>query len=66
MSDLVPRLRMFAGPNGSGKTTIKNELQRPPNWFGIYINPDEIEAAILRDGVLSLAPFDLATTTEEV
>lgn len=43
MSSDPPRLRMFAGPNGSGKTTVKNGLQRQPQWFGIYINPDELE-----------------------
>jgi predicted ABC-type ATPase len=31
---------MFAGPNGSGKTTVKKDLQKPPPWFGIYINPE--------------------------
>ena len=43
MNGLIPRLRMFAGPNGSGKTTIKNGISRPPDWFGIYVNPDELE-----------------------
>jgi predicted ABC-type ATPase len=66
MSDGVPRLRMFAGPNGSGKTTVKNALSKPASWFGIYVNPDELEAAIRRDGTLPLAPFALAATAEEV
>lgn len=43
MSSAPPRLRMFAGPNGSGKTTVKNGLHRSPSWFGIYINPDDLE-----------------------
>jgi predicted ABC-type ATPase len=42
--ETTPRLRMFAGPNGSGKTTIKSVLNR--KLLGIYINPDEIEAEI--------------------
>lgn len=66
MSDAVPRVRMFAGPNGSGKTTVKNALQRPAAWFGLYINPDELEQAIRAGGVLPLGPLDLAATTEEV
>ncbi len=66
MTDAVPRLRMFAGPNGSGKTTVKNNLGKPSAWFGIYINPDDLEAAIQRTGFLPLSQFDLATTTEEV
>jgi predicted ABC-type ATPase len=60
------RLRMFAGPNGSGKTTVKNNLQKPPEWFGIYINPDELEEAICQTGSLPLEPFGLTTSTEEI
>ncbi len=66
MSDLTPRLRMFAGPNGSGKTTVKKELNKPSQWFGIYINPDELEESIRKTGFLPLEPFDLTTTTEEI
>lgn len=66
MSDAVPRLRMFAGPNGSGKTTIKTALQRTPAWFGLYINPDELEQTVRATGFLSLAPFGLTTTAAEV
>lgn len=50
MKDNVPRLRMFAGPNGSGKTTVKLSLNKPESWFGIYINPDDLEASIRRTG----------------
>jgi len=57
---------MFAGPNGSGKTTVKNGLLRPPEWFGIYINPDELEETIRTTGTLSLDPFDLTTSTDEI
>jgi predicted ABC-type ATPase len=57
---------MFAGPNGSGKTTVKAGLQRPPEWFGIYINPDDLEKTIRTTGQLSLEPFGLSTTTEEI
>lgn len=49
-----PRLRMFAGPNGSGKTTIKNSLNKSSDWFGIYINPDEIEKSIREVGCFDL------------
>jgi predicted ABC-type ATPase len=40
----LPRLRMFAGPNGSGKTTIKAVIS--PEMVGTYINPDDIEKYI--------------------
>jgi ABC-type uncharacterized transport system ATPase subunit len=46
----VPRLRMFAGPNGSGKTTIKTGLGKSTEWFGLYFNADEIEADIRTTG----------------
>jgi predicted ABC-type ATPase len=46
MSDVIPRLRMFAGPNGSGKTTVKNTLNKSDSWFGLYINPDDLERQI--------------------
>ena len=57
---------MFAGPNGSGKTTVKSHLRKPADWFGIDINPDELEATILRTGQLQLAPFELQTTSDEI
>ena len=66
MTDTVPRLRMFAGPNGSGKTTIKSRLQKPPAWFGIYINPDDIEQTIRSTGFLNLEPYQASITTEEI
>lgn len=62
MSAPTPRLRMFAGPNGSGKSTIKEVI--PDEWLGIYINPDEIEKGIRRDGFLSLADFSVSATGE--
>jgi predicted ABC-type ATPase len=58
-----PRLRMFAGPNGSGKSTIKSELKT--DWLGVYINPDEIEAAIKKSGSLNLEEFSVQTTQTE-
>ncbi|MGM0856562.1 MAG: hypothetical protein ACQEW0_05695 [Pseudomonadota bacterium] len=39
--DETPRLRMFAGLNGSGKSTIQNAI--PSHLKGVYINPDDIE-----------------------
>lgn len=60
MNAPIPRLRMFAGPNGSGKSTIREVI--PDEWLGVYINPDEIEKMIRRDGALSLADFAVETT----
>ena len=59
MSDGTPRLRMFAGPNGSGKTTLKNTLCKPQSWFGLYINPHDLEAIVRRSGLLPVEPLGL-------
>lgn len=64
LSDGVPRIRMIAGPNGSGKSTVKADL--PPELFGIFINPDELEQNIRSKSVLALEPFGIATNTAEV
>lgn len=61
-----PRLRMFAGPNGSGKTTVKNGLQRSSEWFGIYVNPDEIEKLLRETGKLPVSSLGLTTDIDDV
>jgi predicted ABC-type ATPase len=57
---------MFAGPNGSGKTTVKQSLRKPASWFGLYINPDDLERAVRETGFLALEPFELTASTDEV
>lgn len=64
MSAALPRLRMFAGPDGSGKSTIKDML--PPQWLGIYVNADEIEKTIRATGRLSLTTFEVETDAQEL
>ena len=56
----APRMRMFAGPNDSGKSTIKAVL--PPEWLGVYINADDIEQSIRRDGFLDISTFSIDTS----
>ncbi|MBA4188304.1 MAG: hypothetical protein C0467_09890 [Planctomycetaceae bacterium] len=55
---------MFAGPNGSGKTTVKNGL--PSGLFNVYVNPDDIEKAIRSDGLFQLDPYGVEFTTNEL
>jgi len=50
----------------AGKTTVKNALRKPASWFGVYINPDDLEKEICENGFLSLTPFAISTSTEEV
>lgn len=66
MSGERRRMRMFAGPNGSGKTTVKNGLAWPESWFGVYINPDDLEKAIRETGILKLDSFGFTTDTNEI
>lgn len=50
----MKRIRMFAGPNGSGKTSIYNQAKSAFNT-PIFVNADEIEQS-LKDG-LDFLPF---------
>jgi predicted ABC-type ATPase len=54
---------MFAGPNGSGKSTLKSCL--PKELLGVYLNPDEIEQDLRRQGFLDFAAYGVTTTADE-
>ena len=54
---------MFAGPNGSGKSILKSYL--PKELLGVYLNPDEIEQEIRRQGFLDFAAYGVTTTADE-
>lgn len=58
-------MRVFAGPNGSGKTTIIQDLKNQYS-FGVYVNADDIEAAFRESRRLGLKPFELSVTTIEI
>jgi predicted ABC-type ATPase len=64
VSATTPRLRMFAGPNGSGKSTLKSCL--PSGLLGVYLNPDEMEQEIRRQGFLDFTAYGVTTTAEAV
>ena len=59
---------MFAGPNGSGKTTVQRELSQRfgPGFLGVLVNPDDLEATIHRTGRLDLGPFGVSAGENEV
>ena len=54
---------MFAGPNGSGKSTIKDGL--PPKLVGVYVNADELEVTLRRDGLMPLESFGVTAGDAE-
>lgn len=55
---------MFAGPNGSGKSTLKSVL--PKELLGVYLNPDEMEQEIRRQGFLDFNAYNVSVTADEV
>jgi predicted kinase len=54
---------MFAGPNGSGKSTLKSYL--PAELLGIYLNPDEIEKSINKDGFLDFGMYGVSASAHK-
>ncbi len=63
-SPTIRRARMFAGPNGSGKSVIKENVS--PRLRGRYINPDDIEADIRRQGKFDFALWGLQPRAEQL
>jgi hypothetical protein len=52
------KLRVFSGPNGSGKSTIYEEAKK--HFKSIpFINADEIEQSLQKEGFIDLASFDI-------
>lgn len=61
----APRLRLFAGPEGSGKRTITRAI--PREVLGIYVNAVDIEDAINQPGdYLDLRAYGIKTSAEEI
>ena len=54
----VKRMRVFAGHNGSGKTTIIKSLQGEIP-FGVYLNADDIESFLKESNVLLFNAWQL-------
>lgn len=59
------RMRVFAGPNGSGKTTIIKGLQSEIP-FGVYINADDIERLLLTAGGLLFDSYQLTVEEDRI
>ena len=57
----MPRLRLIAGPNGSGKITLTNLLRTKYDLpLGQYTNPDDIELSLADMGLGALERSRLA------
>ena len=58
-------MRVFAGPNGSGKTTIIKSLQDVIP-FGVYINADDIELQLKESKIVLFNSFQLIISQEQL
>lgn len=55
------RLRMFAGPNGSGKTTVFNQIRKEHNLdLGHYLNADDIEKTLRENNQIDISQFNIS------
>jgi predicted ABC-type ATPase len=59
------RMRVFGGPNGSGKTTIIKSLQAEIP-FGVYVNADDIESLLKESNVLLFNAYQLTIEESEI
>jgi predicted ABC-type ATPase len=61
------RMRVFAGPNGSGKTTIfKALLQNRKINLGAYVNADEIELELSQAGELVFEKYQVKIAEAQI
>lgn len=68
---ITKRLRMFAGPNGSGKTSLAMKLARefsPNGLFRLhsYINPDDIHRALISGSGLPFADYRITVSWNQL
>jgi len=59
------RLRVFAGPNGSGKTTILKKLASEIP-FGVYVNADDIEKNLKETNALLFDSFQINIEEDQI
>lgn len=60
-------MRVFAGPNGSGKTTIFKQilLDKKVN-LGVYVNADDMELDLKQSKQLDFAEYHLTISQNQI
>jgi len=61
----LPRVRMFAGPNGSGKTELIKRLRDSGLPLGPIVNADQILGILKNTGFIDLKEFQLSDISEQ-
>jgi len=61
----TPRIRVFAGPNGSEKSTLLNRLSASNIPLYSVVNPDEIEKRLNSEEGLRLLDYGLTSTKSD-
>jgi len=61
---MAKRLRILAGPNGSGKTSIYNDLRDSFHW-GVFVNADIIEQTLRENGEIDLSVYGVVNVAKE-
>lgn len=63
----MKRVRIIAGPNGSGKTTCFLNIRKEHTFkIGVYVNADEIENTLREKSQLNFDEYNLKITNEEI
>lgn len=61
---IQPKLRIFAGPNGSGKTTIYNSIKSIYFSTRLFVNADNLESDFKKNNFINFSDFDIDCTNE--
>ena len=63
----IKRMRVFAGPNGSGKTTIfKGILKENKVDLGVYVNADELELQLNQNQNIDFSDYQIIVSENQL
>jgi ABC-type branched-subunit amino acid transport system ATPase component len=60
------RVRIFAGPNGSGKTCLYEDLKKQNLNLGQYLNADLLLEQAEQQNYIDLSQFNISLTSKDV